>query len=74
MGGTRCEVSFTYENQCVAVAVLSGELVPDATMSYVSAATLEEATSRSMRNCSEGNGGGICEIGYSNCTAPVLVR
>nr|WP_225540178.1 DUF4189 domain-containing protein [Xanthomonas sp. XNM01] len=74
MGGKNCEVSFSYENQCVAVALLSGEMVSDAVMSYVSAATVDEAKAKSLRNCSEGNGGGICEVGYSNCTAPVLIR
>jgi hypothetical protein len=43
-------------------------------VTYQSAATLKEASRLVLPYCAENNNGKTCEVFYSNCTEPVLIR
>ncbi|MCV2445471.1 DUF4189 domain-containing protein [Acinetobacter bereziniae] len=72
-GGKNCQIIFTYQNQC-AVAARPVNENSQIRRAYQSAATIEEATQLVLPYCAEINYGKTCEIFYSNCTAPVLIR
>ncbi|BCX72083.1 MULTISPECIES: DUF4189 domain-containing protein [Acinetobacter] len=72
-GGNECKITFTYKNQC---AVMAKPINEDGLVrvTYQSAATLKEASRLVLPYCAENNNGKTCEVFYSNCTEPVLIR
>lgn len=66
-GGVRCNASFTFYNQCAAVA--SSESISFSQ----GAATEQEAKDLALRKCKDASAG-RCWIYYSGCSLPVRVR
>ena len=73
MGGQQCRPVLEYEHQC-AVAAEPIDTSSGSSAVYRAGATIEAATLAALPLCSEHNGGRDCQVNYSNCTAPVLVR
>lgn len=71
VGGTDCEVTITFKNQCAVVAWPS---VPGGDAVAQGAETIEIATDLALSQCSTIQRGGVCRIVYSECTEPVLVK
>lgn len=71
-GGRACDVRLTYENQCAVIAVPA----EDGPMNviYQGGPTVEQAGQLALPECARQNGGRQCELMYSNCTEPVLVK
>ncbi len=65
--GAECQITFTYNNQCAAVAAGN-----NGTISF-HAPTLDEAIDASMKKCNAEKGGG-CRVYYSGCSLPVQVQ
>lgn len=72
-GGQSCEVMLAYENQCAVIAVPAGDDGPMQVV-YQSGPTIESAVQIAFPQCAAQNEGRKCELMYSNCTAPVLVK
>ncbi|NUF64528.1 DUF4189 domain-containing protein [Acinetobacter bereziniae] len=72
-GGSACKIVFTYHNQCSVMAQPPNDH-DSVQVAYQSAATIQEATKLALPFCSKLNNGKTCEVFYSNCTAPVLIR
>ncbi|MEG6546707.1 DUF4189 domain-containing protein [Acinetobacter bereziniae] len=72
-GGIECKIVLTYRNQCAVIARPSNK---DGLIrySYHSNATIENASKVALPYCSNINNGKTCEVVYSNCTEPVLIR
>ncbi|MBD9367753.1 DUF4189 domain-containing protein [Xanthomonas sp. XNM01] len=73
MGGRNCKSVLEYENQCAVVA----EAIDTSNGSgaiYQAGPTVEAATVAALPLCKTHNAGRDCQVNYSNCTAPVLVR
>ena len=73
MGGQQCRPVLEYEHQC-AVAAEPIDTSSGSSAVYQAGATIEAATLAALPLCSKHNDGRDCQINYSNCTAPVLVR
>ncbi|MDA3439492.1 DUF4189 domain-containing protein [Acinetobacter bereziniae] len=75
-GGKACELSLAYHNQCVVMAQPIRESGQSSSVNSISqsAPTIESASQLALPNCSKLNEGKKCEIFYSNCTEPVLIR
>lgn len=72
MGGTACAIHLTYKHQCAAIVAPTDELQHVAV--FQGAATVELASDMAMKECRRSNPGRPCEVLYTNCTAPVLIR
>jgi hypothetical protein len=72
-GGRSCEVMLAYENQCAVIAIPAGYGGPMQVI-YQSGPTIERAGQIAFPQCAAQNGGRQCELMYTNCTAPVLVK
>ena len=72
-GGKKCEVKFTYKNQCAVILGPANDNGP-MNVTYQSALTIKDAIKLGPPYCAENNNGKTCEVFYSNCTAPVLIR
>lgn len=72
VGGENCQVSITYNNQCVALADPTAEqLSRGAGKSFgYSAETVVLAKSLAMKACEGSGGGQSCRIIYSACSMP----
>ena len=68
-GATDCKVSTTYKNQCVAYA--NPEPGSKGIVSISVAGSREEATRRVLSYCAK-NGGGQCEVLYTDCAEPIF--
>jgi len=68
-GDRDCEISFSYENQCAAIAHPSSG---KGRAHVASAATEEEAFSIAIAKCID-TGGGKCVRFYSDCSKPVFI-
>lgn len=67
-GGTDCNVSLTYANQCVSIAI------SDKKSSAARAPDLPTAERDSLARCRDGSGGAQCSIYYSACSLPARSR
>jgi hypothetical protein len=65
-GGAACKIKLSYYNQCAAIAW------GDTGYNAARAATIEEASEISIRECSVNHAG--CKIYYSECSLPVRVQ
>lgn len=74
MGGKNCVITLVYENQCAVIADPVDRDIQPRFGSDVSGPTIEEASRLALDSCYEKNGKRECEIIYSNCTRPVLVK
>ncbi|MFW2015144.1 DUF4189 domain-containing protein [Acinetobacter bereziniae] len=72
-GGSACKIVFAYHNQCATVAQPMNARGP-VNITYQSSSTIEKASQLAISDCSERNQGKKCEVFYSNCTEPVLIR
>jgi hypothetical protein len=66
-GGTQCELTIAFENQCVAVAQKS----VSGAISTATAADSTEATARVLQRCGDGT---VCKVVYEFCVRPVRVK
>lgn len=74
MGGLECKFIFTHKNSCAVVAEVVDDLKVPSAPTYQSAPTIEVASKLAIEGCSRRNGGRTCQIGYQQCTAPVLIH
>ncbi|MCU4418046.1 DUF4189 domain-containing protein [Acinetobacter bereziniae] len=72
-GGKDCKVVFSYQNQCAVIARPSDEN-GQMLVIYQGGKTIEDASQLAITDCSKRNQGNKCEVFYSNCTEPVLIR
>ncbi|MFH7354161.1 DUF4189 domain-containing protein [Acinetobacter bereziniae] len=72
-GAKSCEVKFTYRNQCAVIAQPTNES-DSMNITYQGGPNIGDASRLALASCSKTNNGKKCEIFYSNCTAPVLIR
>ncbi|MBI0395822.1 DUF4189 domain-containing protein [Acinetobacter bereziniae] len=72
-GGNECKIVLTYRNQCSVIAQPIDNK-PPIVSTFHSAETVNIATQTALPYCSNLNAGKACEIAYSNCTEPVLIR
>jgi len=75
--GDSCKVSFTYYNQCVAIAEpqVGGLPLSSGVIRFISAATISQASSESSKRCSDSNkgvAGAKCKVVYTACTEPIF--
>lgn len=75
LGGRDCKVILAYKNQCAVIAdpVEGGKLVPGTSISQ-SGPSIQEASDVALKSCNERNGGKQCQVLYSDCSKPVLIR
>lgn len=73
MGGRNCKSVLEYENQCAVVAEAIDTSNGTGAI-YQAGPTIEAATVAALPLCKTHNAGRDCQVNYSNCTAPVLVR
>jgi len=72
-GGLECKFVYTYMNSCAVVAEPI-EVLKDSVSAYQNGETVEAASKLAIAGCSVRNGGRACQVYYSNCTAPILIR
>lgn len=66
-GGRQCELLFTFYNQCAAIAQQKG----GGPVNWATAMKSEDAESNALSNCHSSAG---CQIVYSRCSRPELIR
>lgn len=71
-GGGGCEVSFTYKNQCAAMAQPSGNPTQKVIVQYAGGQSEDDAKNTAVRECTQANGV-ECEAIYSDCSEPIYV-
>lgn len=72
-GGLECKFVYTYMNACAVVAEPI-EALKNPIATYLDGETVEAASKLAIADCSVKNAGRSCEVTYSNCTAPILIR
>ena len=72
-GGLECKFVYTYMNSCAVVAEPI-EMLKNPVATYLDGETVEAASRLAIADCSGKNGGRSCQMTYSNCTAPILIR
>ena len=73
MGGVECKFVYTYMNSCAVVAEPI-EVLKNPVSTYLDGETVEAASRLAIADCSVKNGGRSCQMTYSNCTDPILIR
>jgi hypothetical protein len=71
--GLECKYIYTYTNSCAVVAEPI-EVLRNSVSAYQNGETVEAASKLAIAGCSVRNGGRACQVYYSNCTAPILIR